>query len=359
MREKTTFLTFVPFVIMTVFAIMINLFFFNGSYIGITDYKVNMTIKPDGSANIEERLEYRSRGENSCLIHYVDSSNTNEVSNAEVYLEKSGKLIPYIIEYTRNINEDGQPGTCVLFMQNRSACFKIYDRFADESNAVVIKYKLPNAVTRYKDIADFTRDIINGDGSITRASLSVDIYLPKGSSADRIKAFAHGSPSGEIKVIDSQHINYSRPKTEKGASAQLRVLFPPKLVPKSLMSYNMYALSSILDTENSYADQIRKDTAAATAEARKAVKLKPIGNILAIILAILWVLIFVDFLFRYRLKHRASFKGRYYRELPGNYTPAEMSYLVSKGYINARDILATLLDLVRKKQLLISAEPAG
>ena len=54
------------------------------------------------------------------------------------------------------------------------------------------------------------------------------------------------------------------------------------------------------------------------------------------------------------IKSLNHFEGKYYRELPGDYTPAEMSVLMSFGRVNTRDIMATLMDLARKKQLVIS-----
>ena len=69
---------------------------------------------------------------------------------------------------------------------------------------------------------------------------------------------------------------------------------------------------------------------------------------------IVWFLIIGYFYRKYDKEFKQDFKGKYYRELPGDYTPAEISVLMSSGRVNTRDIMATLMDLARKKHVLIS-----
>jgi uncharacterized membrane protein len=64
------------------------------------------------------------------------------------------------------------------------------------------------------------------------------------------------------------------------------------------------------------------------------------------------ILFYLYFKYDKELKH--GFEGKYYRELPGEYSPAEMSVLMSFGYVKPRDIMATLLDLVRRKHLTLT-----
>ena len=49
-----------------------------------------------------------------------------------------------------------------------------------------------------------------------------------------------------------------------------------------------------------------------------------------------------------------TFEGEYYRELPEDYSPAVMSYLLTKGKTKDQDIMATILDLARKKVINLS-----
>lgn len=63
---------------------------------------------------------------------------------------------------------------------------------------------------------------------------------------------------------------------------------------------------------------------------------------------------------KYDKEYKAIFDGDYYREIPNsNRTPAEMSYLYYFGKNNDEDITATMLDLIRKKVLILDTNGEG
>ena len=82
--------------------------------------------------------------------------------------------------------------------------------------------------------------------------------------------------------------------------------------------------------------------------------MRSIGTPLAIFFILIWFPIIIYIYRKYDKELKHNFEGKYYRELPGEYTPAEMSVLMSFGRVNTRDVMATLMDLARKKQLIIS-----
>ncbi len=67
-------------------------------------------------------------------------------------------------------------------------------------------------------------------------------------------------------------------------------------------------------------------------------------------LILFWfVMMFIIYL-KYNKEYAVTFSEKYYKEVPGDYTPAEMSILINFGTTNFADFIATILDLVRKKQ---------
>lgn len=62
------------------------------------------------------------------------------------------------------------------------------------------------------------------------------------------------------------------------------------------------------------------------------------------------------FMVKVRKNHKTVFTGEYFRDLPANYTPAELSVLWNFDKIKAQDITATILDLARRKFLRIDEE---
>jgi uncharacterized membrane protein len=55
-------------------------------------------------------------------------------------------------------------------------------------------------------------------------------------------------------------------------------------------------------------------------------------------------------------KHPTVFDGDYYRELPANYSPAELSVMWNYKAMNANDITATIMDLARRQFLFLEED---
>ena len=58
---------------------------------------------------------------------------------------------------------------------------------------------------------------------------------------------------------------------------------------------------------------------------------------------------------KYDKEHKSEFYNEYYRELPGDYPPAIMGYLYNFRQISDDDLTATLLDLIRRKYLILDS----
>ena len=82
-----------------------------------------------------------------------------------------------------------------------------------------------------------------------------------------------------------------------------------------------------------------------------------VGNVLAIgvfIFIALFYLIFTIICYRkYDKEFESEFYNEYYRELPASYPPAVMGYLYKFREIDDNDLTATLLDLIRRKYLIL------
>jgi len=59
---------------------------------------------------------------------------------------------------------------------------------------------------------------------------------------------------------------------------------------------------------------------------------------------------------RFGRKYRATFTGDYYRDLPADYSPAELSVLWNYRKMQARDLTATIMDLARRRFLRLDEE---
>jgi uncharacterized membrane protein len=128
-----------------------------------------------------------------------------------------------------------------------------------------------------------------------------------------------------------------------------RIVFSNDVLDSCVKSTSVTALPEILRLEQAKADEandIREEAQ------RKVVLFSGLSifGVLAMILGSIFIY------FKFDKEKRADFQGKYYRELPAEYGPAVMSYNYYEKKIAAKDLTATILDLIRKKVFLLEVE---
>ena len=349
-----------------------QLIYADSRYYDVSRYVINVGINPDGTADIEERLTYNFKGQFNGILRDVDFSSTSGMENPKVYVEKNGSLVEWKLNSTRDLDAEGDFGTYNLVGQNEIAHFKIYEKSEDEEKTFVIKYTFRDAVTKYNDIAEFNRKIVDSGWSVNLNNVTINFTLPEGASKDEIKVFGHGALIGESKILDERHVQFTTSYVSPGDMVETLVLFPTRLVPQAARVSARDALPGIMANEKALADEANRQREEAKRklaeyeeqqrllekqrqeEAARRAAIQPYGHVIGLLLFLLWFAIIIYIYIKYDKEFKHGFEGKYYRELPGEYTPAEMSSLLSMGHVATRDITATLMDLVRKEQLLLT-----
>jgi len=336
----------------------------NRSYF-ISRYNINVLVNKDGSANIEDILTYNFDGQFNGVTRDVDFSQTKGLQNQKVYLLENDKLKELTINSGNSLDDTGSPGTYNFALEDPFAKFKIFETSENQEKTFVIKYKLLDVVTKYKDTAEFNRKLVDTRWETRLDNIKIKITLPSGATKEELKVFAHGSLLGESSILDSSNIEFTVPSVSPGTFVETLVLFPTSLVPLSNNIVDENALPRIMANEavlankanvarenakQEYQYQVDKQAAQELTKT----KLKSIGTPLALLFILLWFPVIISVYKKYDKEIKPIFEGKYYRELPGDYTPAVMSVLMSFGIVNTRDVMATLMDLTRKKQLIIS-----
>lgn len=336
----------------------------------ISGYIINVNINEDGSADIEERITYQFSGKFNGALRDIDFSETNGMTEKRVYVEKDSQSVEYALNDTNSMDYNGQPGTYNYTTDGSIAHFKIFEPSSDEVKTFIIKYRFQDVVKCYNDIAEFNRKLIDENWKCALENIRINLTIPEGASPEEIKVFAHGPLTGESTIIDNRTMEFSVNSVYPGTFVETLVLFPPRLVPQSSNRVNENELPGIMANEVRLAEeannqreearrQVEQDRQAElqriAEHSSKVARLSPIGNIITVLLIICWIMLIVYLYMKYDKELKHSFEGKYYRELPGEYTPAEMSVLMSFGSVETRDIMATLMDLVRKKQLLLNS----
>lgn len=366
MKKKVLALIMLITVVVTVFTAGQPVFA-DDKYYYISGYNINVDVLPDGSANIEERLTYNFNGDFNGILRDIDYSSTGGIENLQVFVERNGNEEEFTVNSTRDLDAGGSVGTFNQVENGRLSQLKIYEKSSNMMKTFIIKYTFRDVCTKYKDIAEFNRKIVDSGWAVPISNVVINIRLPEGAQQSEIKVFAHGPLTGESRILDNRNVQFTLDSLSPGNWVETLVVFPTSLLPDASNVVNEEALPQIMENERVEAEKAnleREEARRYVAEyerrhaeelARKAA-IRPIGNAIGITFFLLWFVLIIYIYIKYDKELKHNFEGKYYRELPGEYTPAEMSVLLTMGSVGTRDITATLMDLVRKEQLLLTSE---
>lgn len=318
----------------------------------VDEYNVNVKINEDGSASFEEKINFNFNGIYNGIFLNID-------------YRDCGEFVDYSISKIENENEVlfqnsdfESENTYQLSFDDDIAKFKIFSHSENQNKTFLLKYKLTKVTKKYVDTAQFNRKLLgeNFEAPIRNFNALISFEYPAKSS--ELKIFAHGPLTGESKINDDGTISLMINDLPANNFIEANVLFPNEYVKNLTEISNEKTLSQIMEQEKQLAidaNKIREDARKEmifTARMEKIKKIILVISLFIIIITDICVIIYTYIKNKtYYLKH---FEGDYYRELPAEYTPVEMSYLFRN--IGSKDIMATLLDLARKKFISIEQE---
>jgi len=360
MKKRIPAIVLLAVILITVFA-SVQTAAADDRYYIIRKYNVNVAVNTDGSADVEERITYDFFGNFNGVLRNIDYGQTDGIDNLRVLVsDETGNTSELSVNSASDLDAEGPSGTYNVYLSNDIAYLKVYEKSSNEVKVFIYRYRLRNVVTKYNDIAEFNRKIIDSGWDTDLNNITVHITLPEGASQDEIRVFGHGPLTGMSSIIDGQNVEFILGQLSPGDYLESLVLFPVYLVPDSTRVKDENALQRILDNEKKLADEANKQRERARRQVEEQEKRREIRRVfslvLSIVLCIAWFPIIIYIYIRYDREFKSSFKTKYYRELPGEYTPAEMSVLMNMGQVLPRDITATLMDLVRKGYLLLKEE---
>lgn len=209
----------------------------------------------------------------------------------------------------------------------------------DDTATFYFEFTINGMVTSYKDCAELNYILFEYFGCKVK-QLGVTVWLPT-STVDYNDAYCygHGLEKGTITQVSNREIQYYSKNLSGDEDLEMRIVFPKSLVSsidiKNYVDVNM--LDKILDYE-----------ADLTAFDQARIKIATVINIITGVVFAGFIFIIIHVYKKYDKEFIPKFDKEYLRELPYQYTPAEMSYLYYFGKTNDEDVTATLLDLTRR-----------
>lgn len=218
------------------------------------------------------------------------------------------------------------------------------------NKASLITYTIKDAVVVHNDIAELAWNFIGRDYKEEIDELKIIINLPDNSN--ELRVFSHGPLNGINRIIDKKSVELVNPNVPAYNAVDMRVVFDKRLVSSATKKSNIDGLNNILKVEEKKANEANK----LREEAReKEEKIRLVTNIFNVV-SVFWVVGLIIVIYKiyknYDKEYKSDFNMEYFREIPSEYSPEIVSYLMYKT-IKQEAFAASILELIRKKILIL------
>ena len=231
---------------------------------------------------------------------------------------------------------------------------KLYSKNYNNRRTFKFVYKLPEAITVYDDVAQFNRKMVGQEWQQGINYITAKVIIPVSASYDNsnILVFGHGPLTGEVDK-EGNTVVYRLNNYYPGDFLEAHILMEPEIFSEYNKSKIVHKdmKQKLLDMEAKLADE-------ANAERDKAIRQQEMINkvfekpgLIFGVLSSIWgaLMYYIHVIFKRKNKVKNSV-GKYLRELPDNSSPALVGGFMTNS-INDNEILATIVDLVRRKIL--------
>ena len=325
---------------------IISIISFSASF-RISDLNVEAKLQKDGSMLVSEAVTY-SIDEINGVYFDIDAKGYGGINSLQVF-EDNG------------INENNE----ISFKKVDSANYevtendgvyriKLYSKNYNNIRTFKFVYTLPDAIKVYDDVAQLNRKMVGQDWQKGIFTIKVTIEIPVSKNYDnsKILVFGHGPLTGEVDKIDNTVV-YKLEDYYPGDFLEAHILMEPEIFSEfdksKIIHVNMK--QELLDMEARLANE-------ANTERNRAIKIKKGMQILSnnpkTILgteASIWAVLmyYIHIVFKRKNKSRNK-EVKYLRDLADDFSPALVGGIMTKN-VNDNEILATIVDLIRKKVL--------
>ncbi|MCW3490165.1 DUF2207 domain-containing protein [Dethiobacter alkaliphilus] len=295
--------------------------------------EIDARVQEDGSMLITEQRTVDFADPSRGMYMWIETP--AQITISEMTVEENGE------PYTYNPGDtEGPPGTFFTIEEdNRFFVDWSYER-RDGIRSFTLRYRVEDVVLVHDDVAELYFQFIGDEWSGRADNVLVRMQLPSNADTEDIRAWGHGPLHGEVTIVDGQTVTWEVSPLPANTFLEGRVTFPTALVPAATQRTGQTALPDILAEEGALAEE-------ANLERQRQQYIWIVAALLVVGSIILAFLIWK----RYGKEYKPDFDGDYYRELPADYTPAELGVLWRFGTTQPEDLTATLVDLARKGHL--------
>ena len=231
---------------------------------------------------------------------------------------------------------------------------KLYSKNYNNRRTFKFVYKLPEAITVYDDVAQFNRKMVGKEWQQGINYITAKVIIPVSASYDNsnILVFGHGPLTGEVDK-EGNTVVYRLNNYYPGDFLEAHILMEPEIFSEYNKSKIVHKdmKQKLLDMEAKFADEANAERDRAIRQQEMINKVFEKPGLIFGVLSSIWgaLMYYIHVIFKRKNKVKNSV-GKYLRELPDNSSPALVGGFMTNS-INDNEILATIVDLVRRKVL--------
>ena len=231
---------------------------------------------------------------------------------------------------------------------------KLYSKNQNNIRTFKFVYKLPEAIKVYDDVAQFNRKMVGQEWQqgIKYITAKVIVPVPTDYDNSNILVFGHGPLTGEVDKVENTVV-YKLDDYYPGDFLEAHILMEPEIFSEYNKSKIVHKdmKQELLDMEAKLADEANAERDKARRQPNKFRKLFENQGLMLGVLGSIWGVLMFYIYGIYRRRNRVKNSvGKYLRELPDDSSPALVGSFMTDS-ISGNEILATIVDLIRRKIL--------
>jgi len=307
---------------------------------------IEANLQKDGSMLVSEAVTYDIDEINGVYFD-IDAKGYGGITSLQVF-EDEGHYEDNVISY-----REVDPVNYEVTENDGVYRIKLYSRNYNNVRTFKFVYTLPEAIRVYDDVAQLNRKMVGKDWQQGISTVRVNIEIPVSTSYDNsnILVFGHGPLTGEVDKEENT-VFYKLDDYYPGDFLEAHILMEPEIFSEYDKSKIIHKdmKQELLDMEARLADEANAERENALRREQRLQKIssnaKPIMGGIASIWAVLMYYIHVIF----KRKNKVKDDIKYLRDLPDDSSPALVGGVITKS-VNDNEILATIVDLIRRKVL--------
>lgn len=225
----------------------------------ISGYDVNVRIEADGNLEVTESIKYTSFGGYNNVMLLIDKQEGETVVIESVYMIKNDSYIECDKLSAGQWDANVFSGTYSEIQEKSAVRLKVYGSFSKRNGSIIVKYKVYDAIKRYKDVAEFKRTFVPKNWESRVNNINIFITLPEYTDTSNIRPFLHGVLVGRKNVESGRSVSFYIPDTVPGEYVETRVIFPEGMVPYAAVQDKKYYLNKILHEEEAYKESSKEE----------------------------------------------------------------------------------------------------